>query len=45
MVFMVVETAYPATEFTQRKQKLDEDGVDLNQIVAKDVLNAVGQTF
>ena len=44
-VFMFCELGYPATEFTKRKEKLDEFDLDMRQVVATETLDAMKNHF
>lgn len=44
-VFMFCELAYPATEFTKKKEKLDEFDLDMRQIVATEALRKMTLHF
>ena len=44
-VFMFCELAYPATEFTKRKEKLDEFDLDMRQVVATEALREMTLHF
>ena len=43
IVLMFTELAYPATDFTKKTMKLDENWVDKRQIIANEILKAVGK--
>jgi len=42
---MFCELGYPATEFTKRKEKLDEFDLDMRQVVATETLDAMKNHF
>ena len=44
-VFMFCELGYPATEFTKRKERLDEFDLDMRQVVATETLDAMKNHF
>lgn len=44
-VFMFCELAYPATEFTKKKEKLDEFDLDMRQVVATEALRKMTLHF
>ena len=44
-VFMFCELGYPATEFTKRKEKLDEFDLDMRQVIATETLDAMKNHF
>ena len=44
-VFMFCELGYPATEFTKRKERLDEFDLDMRQVIATETLDAMKNHF